>query len=325
MRDEAERSKCSRRAFSKRMVATAAAIITGVSSEWAHGMSLKDPLPEGRYVDFMTHLGQRWAERPALSAGALVQWMDENDIAQAVVQPLVNPEARVVPITTHYVLEETGPYRDRLIPFCAIDPRNRNLDGIKPKVDLLTRYVHAGARGFGEHKIGIPVDDPRNIELFAACAELDLPIVLHMDNHHNMDEPGLPGLEKVLREVPSATFVGHAQGLWASISGDVTQEQMQGYPKGAVTAGGAVDRLMGRYPNLYADLGAGSGANAIQRDPEFGREFLIRRADRLLFGTDYLYPGQNVPQLELYRRMDLPEDVQAKIFRQNARELLGLI
>jgi len=63
---------------------------------------------------------------------------------------------------------------------------------------------------------------------------------------------------------------------------------------------------------------------AISRDPAFGREFLIRRADRLMFGTDFLAPGQDVPQLTLLRQLDLPQDVQAKIFRDNARRLLRL-
>jgi hypothetical protein len=41
------------------------------------------------------------------------------------------------------------------------------------------------------------------------------------------------------------------------------------------------------YPNLWGDLSAGSGAGAIAHDCEFSLAFLIRRADRLLFGTDY--------------------------------------
>jgi predicted TIM-barrel fold metal-dependent hydrolase len=81
---------------------------------------------------------------------------------------------------------------------------------------------------------------------------------------------------------------------------------------------------MDRFPNLYGDLSAGSGLNAIQRDLKFGREFLIRRTDRLLFGTDYLAEGQKVEQFELFAALDLPADVQAKIFRDNARRLLGL-
>ena len=67
---------------------------------------------------------------------------------------------------------------------------------------------------------------------------------------------------------------------------------------------------------------AGSGANAISRDIDFGREFVLRRADRLLFGTDYLAPGQQVPQFSLYKELDLPTDVQEKVFRGNARKLL---
>ena len=67
-----------------------------------------------------------------------------------------------------------------------------------------------------------------------------------------------------------------------------------------------------------------SGANSIGRDREFGTDFMVRRQDRLLFGTDYLQPGQDVPQFELFNELGLPEAVQAKIFRENARRLLKL-
>ena len=118
-------------------------------------------------------------------------------------------------------------------------------------------------------------------------------------------------------------MIGHAQGWWASISGDAAASDMQGYPRRPVTAGGAIDRLMDRFPNIYADLSAGSGNNAIQRDMEFGREFLIRRADRVMFGTDYLATGQEVPQFDLMEKLDLPSEVQAKVYRSNARRLVG--
>ena len=58
------------------------------------------------------------------------------------------------------------------------------------------------------------------------------------------------------------------------------------------------------------------------RDRDFGRSFLLRRADRLLFGTDYLKPGQPVPQFDLLAGFDLPEEVEAKIYRENAIRLL---
>jgi len=99
---------------------------------------------------------------------------------------------------------------------------------------------------------------------------------------------------------------------------------MQGYPKGPVAPGGALDALFDRFPNLYGDLSAGSGLNGITRDSEFGRAFLERRQDRLLFGTDYLEPGQAVGQIDLYREIDISAEAKAKICRENARRVLGL-
>ncbi len=276
------------------------------------------------YFDIHTHLGQRWGQREALSVKALLGWMDENSIEQAAVLPLIAPEAWDHPLTTDYVLEQTRPHRDRLIPFCDIDPRTINLETYQAKRDLLSGYREAGAKGFGEHKVGVKIDDPRNLELFQACAEVGLPVLFHLDSHRNIDEPGLPGLERVLRQVPDVPFIGHGPGWWASIGGGLKAEELSSYPEGKTPPGGALDRLMAGYPNLYGDLSAGSGANAISRDREFGREFLIRRAERLLFGSDYLQPGQEIPQFDLFDSLDLPAEVRAKIFRENAKRLLGL-
>ena len=215
-------------------------------------------------------------------------------------------------------------YRDRLIPFCSVDPRSVNLGGRAGIVDILKRYIDAGAKGFGEHKWGGAIDDPRNIELFQACGEVGLPVLFHMDGVRNVDQPGLPGLEKVLQAAPEVDFIGHAQGWWASISGDAAEAQMNAYPRGPVAPGGAIDRLMEKYPNIYADLSAGSGANAIPRDQAFGREFLIRCADRVMFGTDYLANQQLVPQFELLDSLDLPAEVQQSVYRDNARRVLRL-
>lgn len=285
----------------------------------------KKEYPAGRYVDMHTHLGQTWNTTETLTTKQLLDWMDESDIAQAVVLPLVSPESSSFLLTSDFVLAETKPHRDRLIPFCCIDPRT-SFSGGKPGLTaILKRWIDAGAKGLGEHKTGIEMDDPRNMLLYETCGDLKLPILYHSDTIRNIDAPGLPKLEKVLKTFPQTTFIAHATAWWASISADVTkQEQLGGYPNEGVTPGGAIERLMKDYPNIYGDLSAGSGSNAIKRDIKFGREFLIRWADRLLFGTDYLAPGQDVPQLTLYRQLELPEDVQAKIFRDNARRILGL-
>jgi predicted TIM-barrel fold metal-dependent hydrolase len=163
------------------------------------------------------------------------------------------------------------------------------------------------------------------MELYAVCGELKLPVLFHLDDQRNTDEPGLPGLERVLKAHPDTTFIGHGPGWWASISGDVkSPADLGSYPTGPVLPGGAMDRLLEKYPNLFGELSADSGAGAIGRDKAFGREFLVRRADRIMFGTDYLSPGQEVRQFDVLRSLELPAEVEGKVARDNARRLLRL-
>ncbi len=312
----------SRRGFHRRVVSIAAGGLAASHGGMRSAMGAGQAVAGGKYVDIHVHLTQPWSSRPQLTPQLLLQWMDEHRVAQAVVLPLVSPEAWYFPITTDWVLEQTRPYRDRMIPFCDIDPRTEYVKTPKAIRALLERYLAAGAKGLGEHKCGGAIDDPRNLDIFRACSELKLPVMLHMDTIRNTDEPGLPGLEHVLREAPAAIFIGHATAWWSSISGGLTKKELGGYPKGPVRPGGAIDRLMDKYPNVYGDLSAGSGLNAIRRDPDFGREFLIRRADRLLFGTDYLAEGQPVEQFQFLDQLDLPAEVQAKVFCTNARRIL---
>src|SRR3990172_8777272 len=81
--------------------------------------------PGAGYFDIHVHLTQEWfgRERGPVTADVLLRWMDAHEIAQAAVLPLVSPEAFWYPISTEYVLRECREHADRLIPFCAIDPR----------------------------------------------------------------------------------------------------------------------------------------------------------------------------------------------------------
>ena len=172
--------------------------------------------------------------------------------------------------------------------------------------------------------MGLDFDDPLMMRVYEACEQVAIPLLFHIDNIRGKDQPGLPRLEHAVRSFPRLNFIGHGPGWWASISGETDQKSLGGYPKGHVRPGGAIDRLMKEYPNVYGDLSAGSGSNAISRDPRFGREFLIRRQDRICFGTDYLQPGQYVPQFELFEHLDLPQTVRDRIYRKNAEQLLRL-
>jgi hypothetical protein len=282
------------------------------------------PRPKRRFIDMHTHLGQCWNHTRELTAADLLKWMDEHDIERAIVMPVVSPEASTYPLTPDFVLAQTKPHRDRLIPFCVVDPRTAYTGGRHGLRYVLRKYAEQGAKGFGEHKPGVAIDDPRNMELYAVCGEVKLPVLFHLDEQRNTDVAGLPGLEKVLQQNPETTFIGHGPGWWASISGGISDADLGAYPKTPVAPGGAIDRLMDKYPNLYGELSAGSGAGAISRDLAFGKKFLIRRADRIMFGTDYLSPGQEIPQFDLFPQIDLPEEVAAKVYRGNAIRVLGL-
>ncbi len=312
----------SRRDFCRTSIASA---LGALAAPRTFGADKAKQFPPGKFVDVHTHLGQTWNTTQALTADTLLKWMDGHEIAQAIVLPLVSPESSSYLLTSDFVLEQTKPHRERLIPFCCIDPRTSYSGGLKGLVAMLQRYAERGAKGFGEHKPGVKMDDPRNLALYAACGETKLPVLFHSDTLRNVDAPGLPALEKVLKEFPQTQFIAHATAWWSSISGDVKeQKQLGSYPKAPVIPGGAVDRLLDNYPNIWGDMSAGSGAGALSRDLKFAREFLIRRADRMLFGTDFLSPGQAVPQFEILRQLDLPAEVQAKIYRDNARKLLRL-
>jgi hypothetical protein len=291
------------------------------------------PKPNYRYIDIHTHLGTfSWGKE--LTVAGLLKLMDRHGIEKAVVLPLVSPESSPYPQTTETALQAYRAHPDRIIPFCCVDPRCTtgrperygHVDGARGIKEILKRYKDAGARGLGEHKVGLPFDHALMMALYEVCQELDLPILFHLDDIRSFDTAGLPRLENALKAFPRLPLIGHAAGFWASISGDATDKDFGRYPRvpTPVAPGGALDRLMEKYPNLYGDLSEPGGYTAIARDRKFGRDFLLRRADRLLFGTDFLMADQEVPQFELLDSMKLPEAVQEKIYRGNARRLLKL-
>jgi predicted TIM-barrel fold metal-dependent hydrolase len=301
------------------------AVTTGLATMGARAASAGScTVVGGPYIDIHTHIGRTWTADPPLTPEGLIRWMDEHNVARAVVLPLVSPESSSYLNLTEHALEAAKRFPDRLIPFCCIDPRTSYNGGKAGLRSMLKDYVDQGAKGFGEHKAGLPIDDARMMALYEACAELKLPVLFHMDNLRGMDTPGLPGLGRVLKAFPGVDFLGHGPGFWASISGDAGVKDLGGYPAGPVKPGGALDRLFDAHPNLWGDLSAGSGAGALTRDREFARSFLNRRAERLLFGTDYLKPGQAVPQFEVLASFELSPEVRARIERGNAGRLLRL-
>jgi len=85
-----------------------------------------------------------------------------------------------------------------------------------------------------------------------------------------------------------------------------------------VAPGGRLPQLLDRHHNLFCDLSANSGRNAISRDREWGREFIIRYRERILYGTDMFTRDL----LDYLIGLDLDEETMAMIMGGNAERLL---
>jgi len=278
-------------------------------------------------IDIHTHLGEIFfnPNLKPLTPRTLISTMDKLGIKKAAVLPIENPEETYYYFTTWQVLRACKRHPDRLIPFCNVDPRRGNADTNTDFYGLIKRYVDQGCRGFGEYLAGLPVDDPRSMKIYEVCGQLGIPVLIHMDTLRNFDpnsETGLVAFEKVVSQLPDTTFIAHGPSWWWHISAEVNSEET--YPKGKVVPGGRVEYLLSTYPNLYADLSAESGHNALARDLEFAPGFLERNKDKLLFGTDYLHRNQKLPIVDLIREIGISREAFRAITYGNAAKLLGL-
>ena len=77
-------------------------------------------------------------------------------------------------------------------------------------------------------------------------------------------------------------------------------------------------------PNMYADLSAGSGYNAITRDPEWTEGFLERNWQKLLFATDYTRMNDPLPQIKWVRETPMSDEMRAAIMEGNARKVFKI-
>jgi predicted TIM-barrel fold metal-dependent hydrolase len=197
--------------------------------------------------------------------------------AAACILPIEGYDLDDVEPSTEAVLDLYSRAPDIVIPFASVDPRT---DGALRRLESLAA---AGCRGFGEQKVRVPVDDPRNVALYRLAGELGLPVTVHLEEHNY--NTGVLNFERLLADLPGTTFIGHAQSFWAYL--EPAPEPVNGYPSTPIPEPGPTMRWLLDYPNLYGDLSAGSGLNALTRDEVFTREMLLGRAwPKLLWATD---------------------------------------
>ena len=154
---------------------------------------------------------------------------------------------------------------------------------------VIRKAIQGGAVSVGEMKYHVALDSPQMRRVYDVCAEMRVPVMMHIQNfpHFAGELPyntGYPQFDKVLQAYPKTNFIGHGDLFWAHISADVPTDR--GYPSGPIKPGGLTDRFLSDFPNLFADMSANSGNNALSRDTEFSRSFIVRHRSKLIFGSD---------------------------------------
>jgi uncharacterized protein len=208
------------------------------------------------------------------------------------------PDANIVHMegcgVTRAVLLTRGDVVERVRAIQAKYPNrfvwSASTDITKPEaVEVLTKAVKDGAQGFGELKFHVEADGPELRRMYALAGELGVPILVHFQEVPHFEGEGVwsTGFKRfaaMLKAYPKTKFIGHADAFWANVSADYAEQES--YPTGPVKRGGVTDRLLGDYANLFGDLSANSGNNALSRDPEFTTDFLARHQNKLVFGSD---------------------------------------
>jgi uncharacterized protein len=198
-------------------------------------------------------------------------------------------------------------YKDRFELWCGFDYTGYDKPDFGPAAAReLERCHKMGAKGVGElgdkgdgelyskpvKGYGLHIDDPRMKILLQKCAELHMPVNIHMAEDYWMYEPAdstndglmnagewhvdikgnklnheqlLQSLENAVRDNPKTLFIACH---FANLCYDLDEAA----------------RLLDKYPNLYLDIAARYAETATI--PRYMAGFYKRYKDRLIYGTD---------------------------------------
>ncbi len=311
------------------------------------------PVPKARYpaVDVHAHVLAKTPEQVA----EWVRTMDEVGVETSVV--LTGAIGDEFDKLAALYLKA---YPTRFQLYCGMDRRDIDKPDYPERAAAeLARCYQQGARGVGEitdkgwgltRQTGLPrnrrlhPDDPRLDLFWQKCAELKMPINLHIADHPSCWKP-LDVYQERTPDYQHFNQYGTDVPSWEELIA-IRNRLLAKHPKTIFLAChlgnqghdlAMLSKELDRYPNLYLDISARD--YEVGRAPKAAVKFLTRYRNRVLFGTDMgrekqmftawwrlfesgdeFMPGRVWWR---YYGLELPAPVLESLYRGNARRILN--
>jgi len=235
---------------------------------------------------------------------SLVDSMDRNGISHSVICCIATTPEQFTPIFNWCKKVQT----DRLIMFPSIHPADVKF---KERIALIK---DAGFKGVKMHPYyqDFRLDEDRLSALYEGLSRNDLMLVAHTGYDIAFpqdDRADSRQILKITEMFPQLRFVATHLGAWQQW--DQVEKALAGSPDFAKATPGR---------HIYMET---SWSLEYLSTEQAKRIILAQPADCVLFGTDSPWTDQG-RTIELLKALKLPEDLEKKIFRDNARAILGL-
>ncbi len=208
--------------------------------------------------------------------------------------------------TNDYIIEAVARHPDRLVGFCAVQPRAG-----KAAVTELQRCAKSGLKGVGELR-----PDTQRFDL--GDKEVMQPVIEAMMEH------------RLVFLTHASEPVGHSYPGKGIITPDILYRFISNFPQltivlahwgGGLPFYALMPEVAEALSNVYFDTAA---SLFLYRDEIFKHIVEIVGPDKILFGTDYPLIRQG-RLLKSVRSLNLPEDVKNMILGGNAKRILNLV
>ncbi|MFC1915421.1 amidohydrolase family protein [Chloroflexota bacterium] len=272
----------------------------------AHAFSPQIKKNRSQYVDSDPCFALLYANKEAklTTAEELIDSMDKAGIDISVIVNVGWMTHELCVETNDYILESIARYPQRLIGFCAVQPRS-----IGAAIAEIERCTKAGVRGIGEMR--------PDTQLFDLGDEEIIPPFVEAIKKH-----------KLILLTHASEPVGHYYPGKGMITPDMLYPFITHYPDLTIVCshwGGGLPfyALMPEVKQAMKNVFFDTAASPFLYSPQiYGQVSQTVGADKILFGSDYPLLAQSRVLQEI-EAADLPEEAKRLVKGGNAEKILG--